>query len=338
MGFVNCAKGRSQTGSGSTKPNTKQTQLFNRKREERVERRRESDRDDLSVAGVQPFIEEKELEVLEKRHSDLWLNEKRANNLEDSVIEFDEDLASDPLDSEYVPPISLSAGVAIQREGHINHIGMVLLLWTQSKDGIVALADGRMDSPGHSATMQAAEKSSWTCGEVYCTMLVACMSGTWRVAVRQQEIVNSAPPVENVKARWPALYTERQVLAEFNQITSSKLGNDFVEALDCLTTQFIKLFKAKRGSAGAKLSKIVRHLDSCQRRWRKEKGTHQKRWWNCRKTLVTERSLKIIILDMSETHGQMPSRKQKESYALRIITLFSLKDPFSQKGYTNLAS
>uniref|UniRef100_A0AAV2JIL3 Uncharacterized protein n=1 Tax=Knipowitschia caucasica TaxID=637954 RepID=A0AAV2JIL3_KNICA len=93
-----------------------------------------------------------------------------------------------------------------------------------------------------------------------------------------------------------SLYTERQVLAEFNQITSSKLGNDFVEALDCLTTQFIKLFKAKRGSAGAKLSKMVRHLDSCQRRWRKEKGTHQKRWWNCRKTLVTERSLKIIIL------------------------------------------
>uniref|UniRef100_A0AAV2MKR3 Uncharacterized protein n=1 Tax=Knipowitschia caucasica TaxID=637954 RepID=A0AAV2MKR3_KNICA len=71
---------------------------------------KKSDRDDLSVAGVQPFKEEKELEVLEKRHSDLWLNEKRANNLEDSVIEFDEDLASDPLDSEYVPPISLSAG------------------------------------------------------------------------------------------------------------------------------------------------------------------------------------------------------------------------------------
>uniref|UniRef100_A0AAV2M0C6 Uncharacterized protein n=1 Tax=Knipowitschia caucasica TaxID=637954 RepID=A0AAV2M0C6_KNICA len=47
----------------------------------------------------------------------------------------------------------------------------------------------------------------------------------------------------------------------------------------------------------------------------------------------------LLVSDMSETHGQMPSRKQKESYALRIITLFSsLKDPFSQKGYTNLAS
>uniref|UniRef100_A0AAV2L190 Uncharacterized protein n=1 Tax=Knipowitschia caucasica TaxID=637954 RepID=A0AAV2L190_KNICA len=53
-----------------------------------------------------------------------------------------------------------------------------------------------------------------------------------RVAVRQQEIVISAPPVENVKARWPALHTERQVLAEFNQITSSKLGNDFSNLLE----------------------------------------------------------------------------------------------------------
>uniref|UniRef100_A0AAV2MQD2 Uncharacterized protein n=1 Tax=Knipowitschia caucasica TaxID=637954 RepID=A0AAV2MQD2_KNICA len=185
--------------------------------------------------------------------------------------------------------------------------------------------------------MQAAEKSSWTFGEVYCTMLVACMSGTWIVLNRrwlkdvekfltfrttsqlesfQNHILifglqspqqpsgtceqqRPSVPKETVQQKIEtvsALYTERQVLAEFNQITSSKLGNDFVEALDCLTTQFIRLFKAKRGSAGAKLSKIVRHLDSCQRRWRKEKGTHQKRWWNCRKTLVTERSLKIIIL------------------------------------------
>uniref|UniRef100_A0AAV2LPI6 Uncharacterized protein n=1 Tax=Knipowitschia caucasica TaxID=637954 RepID=A0AAV2LPI6_KNICA len=33
--------------------------------------------------------------------------------------------------------------------------------------------------------MQAAEKSSWTFGEVYCTMLVACMSGTWIVLNRR---------------------------------------------------------------------------------------------------------------------------------------------------------
>ncbi|XP_039647128.1 uncharacterized protein LOC120553108 isoform X3 [Perca fluviatilis] len=37
---------------------------------------------------------------------------------------------------------------------------------------------------------------------------------------------------------------------------------------------------------------------------------------------------------MTERHGRIPSRQQKEKYALGIITLFpSLKDPFSPKGY-----
>lgn len=35
-------------------------------------------------------------------------------------------------------------------------------------------------------------------------------------------------------------------------------------------------------------------------------------------------------------YSRIPSRKQKEKYALGIITLFpSLKDPFSPKGYVS---
>ncbi|CAI5669441.1 unnamed protein product [Oreochromis niloticus] len=42
----------------------------------------------------------------------------------------------------------------------------------------------------------------------------------------------------------------------------------------------------------------------------------------------------ILASDMTERHGRIPSRKQKEKYALGIITLFpSLKDPFSPNGY-----
>ncbi|XP_070401954.1 uncharacterized protein [Nothobranchius furzeri] len=42
----------------------------------------------------------------------------------------------------------------------------------------------------------------------------------------------------------------------------------------------------------------------------------------------------ILASHMTEMHGRIPSRKQKEKYALGIITLFpSLKDPFSPKGY-----
>nr|XP_055061894.1 uncharacterized protein LOC129444903 isoform X3 [Misgurnus anguillicaudatus] len=42
----------------------------------------------------------------------------------------------------------------------------------------------------------------------------------------------------------------------------------------------------------------------------------------------------ILASDITERHGRIPSRQQKEKYALGIITLFpSLKDPFSPKGY-----
>uniref|UniRef100_A0AAR2JGC8 Uncharacterized protein n=1 Tax=Pygocentrus nattereri TaxID=42514 RepID=A0AAR2JGC8_PYGNA len=41
----------------------------------------------------------------------------------------------------------------------------------------------------------------------------------------------------------------------------------------------------------------------------------------------------ILASHMTEMRGRIPSRKQKEKYALGVITLFpSLKDPFSPKG------
>ncbi|KAM6919917.1 uncharacterized protein PEZ65_011943 [Lycodopsis pacificus] len=44
----------------------------------------------------------------------------------------------------------------------------------------------------------------------------------------------------------------------------------------------------------------------------------------------------ILASHMTEMHGTIPSRNQKEKFALGIITLFpSLKDPFSPKGYLN---
>uniref|UniRef100_G3Q7A4 Uncharacterized protein n=1 Tax=Gasterosteus aculeatus TaxID=69293 RepID=G3Q7A4_GASAC len=43
----------------------------------------------------------------------------------------------------------------------------------------------------------------------------------------------------------------------------------------------------------------------------------------------------ILASDMTERHGRIPSRQQKEMYALGIILFPSLKDPFSPKGYVN---
>ncbi|XP_060780399.1 uncharacterized protein LOC132888359 [Neoarius graeffei] len=45
----------------------------------------------------------------------------------------------------------------------------------------------------------------------------------------------------------------------------------------------------------------------------------------------------ILESHMTERHGHIPTRQQREKYALGIVTLFpALKDPFSSKGYVNL--
>ncbi|XP_043075430.1 uncharacterized protein LOC122324817 [Puntigrus tetrazona] len=42
----------------------------------------------------------------------------------------------------------------------------------------------------------------------------------------------------------------------------------------------------------------------------------------------------IVVSHMTETYGRIPTRKQRETYALGIVSLFpSLRDPFSAKGY-----
>ncbi|XP_026137052.1 uncharacterized protein LOC113114356, partial [Carassius auratus] len=42
----------------------------------------------------------------------------------------------------------------------------------------------------------------------------------------------------------------------------------------------------------------------------------------------------ILVGHMTERHGRIPTQKQREQYAIGIVSLFpSLKDPFSKKGY-----
>ncbi|XP_066516638.1 uncharacterized protein [Hoplias malabaricus] len=55
------------------------------------------------------------------------------------------------------------------------------------------------------------------------------------------------------------------------------------------------------------------------------------------KHLTWRQLVNILASHMTEMHGRIPSRKQKENSALGIITLFpSLKDPFSPKSYVSV--
>uniref|UniRef100_A0A8C5H7E1 PB1 domain-containing protein n=1 Tax=Gouania willdenowi TaxID=441366 RepID=A0A8C5H7E1_GOUWI len=71
--------------------------------------------------------------------------------------------------------------------------------------------------------------------------------------LRRQEIVNSATPVKEVQARWPALFTEKQVGQ--CRILSNHHNKRY-------TPQLIKIFKSKKGTSRDKLATIVEQIDS----------------------------------------------------------------------------
>ncbi|XP_052005709.1 uncharacterized protein LOC127659793 [Xyrauchen texanus] len=79
---------------------------------------------------------------------------------------------------------------------------------------------------------------------------------------RRREIVEAELPVKTLKERWPALFTERQVFAEFNRIAATNLNSDFFGAIDRYTPRFLAIFKSKKGSVGEKLAEIVQQIDS----------------------------------------------------------------------------
>ncbi|KAF7709130.1 hypothetical protein HF521_015980 [Silurus meridionalis] len=53
--------------------------------------------------------------------------------------------------------------------------------------------------------------------------------------LRRREIVETEPLVKTLKERWPVLFSERQVYAEFNRIATTNLENVVFDALDCFT-------------------------------------------------------------------------------------------------------
>ncbi|KAL0985093.1 hypothetical protein UPYG_G00152820 [Umbra pygmaea] len=80
-------------------------------------------------------------------------------------------------------------------------------------------------------------------------------------ALRRQEIVKSSPPVEHLQTRWPALFLEAQVHAEFQRITNQSLKQTFYAALDLHTPRLLTLFREKEGKSathGGKFSSILR--------------------------------------------------------------------------------
>ncbi|KAK9517351.1 hypothetical protein VZT92_025296 [Zoarces viviparus] len=79
-------------------------------------------------------------------------------------------------------------------------------------------------------------------------------------ALRRKELVTMEPPVKDTVERWPALFTEGQVLTEFCRLSSKNLQAEFFKELDKYTPRFLEIFKSKGGSVGQKLTEYLRQV------------------------------------------------------------------------------
>ncbi|XP_029956485.1 sterile alpha motif domain-containing protein 3-like isoform X1 [Salarias fasciatus] len=80
-------------------------------------------------------------------------------------------------------------------------------------------------------------------------------------AYRRHEVIEDRPFIAEFKRRWPALFSEQEVEAEFSRITTVPLRSKFMQQLDHHTARLLTIFRKKGGAAGLKIRKIMKDLD-----------------------------------------------------------------------------
>lgn len=86
----------------------------------------------------------------------------------------------------------------------------------------------------------------------------AMMSTTF--SLRRKEIVEEEPPVADIKAKWPTLFSERQIEAEFTRLMSIELKGALFAGLDKYLSKFLEIYRAKTGLV--ELKNLLKSLDS----------------------------------------------------------------------------
>ncbi|XP_049333465.1 uncharacterized protein LOC125801192 [Astyanax mexicanus] len=83
-------------------------------------------------------------------------------------------------------------------------------------------------------------------------------------AYRRQEVVNQEPSIKDFKDRWPALFQQKEINAEFQRLMAVPLEERFIAQLDHHTSQLIKIIRAKGGATHQKTADIMTILDQTE--------------------------------------------------------------------------
>ncbi|XP_041482320.1 uncharacterized protein LOC121429408 [Lytechinus variegatus] len=79
--------------------------------------------------------------------------------------------------------------------------------------------------------------------------------------LRRKEIVGDRPLVSTLKERWPGLFGESQIKAEFMRITTKPLSATFFRKFDNISHRLISICRSKGGALGKKLQEIMQPLE-----------------------------------------------------------------------------
>ncbi|KAF7642129.1 hypothetical protein LDENG_00264180 [Lucifuga dentata] len=80
-------------------------------------------------------------------------------------------------------------------------------------------------------------------------------------SLRRQEVVEKESGVEELKERWPALFTMEEINAEFMRITTVPLQPRFLASLDKHHSKLIEIIRNKGGAVREKTRNILKVLD-----------------------------------------------------------------------------
>ncbi|XP_037637667.1 uncharacterized protein LOC119495352 [Sebastes umbrosus] len=83
-------------------------------------------------------------------------------------------------------------------------------------------------------------------------------------ALRRKEVVESEPAISKMVERWPALFTEDQVVMEFNRIVGKNLKQEFYESIDRHSFCLIEIFRSKSGNVGQQLTQLLQQTKTTE--------------------------------------------------------------------------
>ncbi|CAL8319210.1 unnamed protein product [Arctogadus glacialis] len=80
-------------------------------------------------------------------------------------------------------------------------------------------------------------------------------------AYRRKEVVVDMPSIAEFQSRWPALFAESEISAEFTRITTIPLMSKFMSELDHHSAKLSRVCLKKGGVAGRKIAEIMASIN-----------------------------------------------------------------------------